>query len=98
MSGTLGAQGALWVLSLLVMRQLQPGDYGLVGIVTVFFSFCRTVQDAGLGPAIVQSPNLTRRTLNSTFWFFVIVGVFLAAASFMAAPLLGHLKGEARFP
>lgn len=98
MSGTLGAQGALWVLSLLVMRQLQPGDYGLVGIVTVFFSFCRTVQDAGLGPAIVQSPNLTRRTLNSTFWFFVIVGVFLAAASFMAAPLLGHLKGEARLP
>src|ERR1700693_854457 len=65
MSGTFGAQGALWVLSLLVMRVLQPGDYGLIGIIAVFFSFCRTVQDAGLGAALVQAPNLTRRILNA---------------------------------
>lgn len=98
MSGTLGAQGALWVLSLLVMRLLQPADYGVVGVVTVFFSFCRTVQDAGLGPAIVQRPELNRRILNSTFWFFVIIGALLAVVSFIAAPVLGYLKGESRLP
>lgn len=98
MSGTLGAQGALWILSLLVMRRLQPGDYGLIGIVQVFFAFCRTVQDAGLTAAIVQTPNLNRRLLNAAFWFFVAVGVLLTTAGILAAPLLAHMKGESRLP
>ena len=98
MSGTFGAQGALWVLSLLVMRVLQPGDYGLVGIIAVFFGFCRTVQDAGLGAAIVQTPNLTRRLLNATFWFFIVVSVVLTLGGIVAAPFLGRAKGETRLP
>jgi PST family polysaccharide transporter len=98
MSGTFGAQAALWVLSILVMRVLQPGDYGLVGIVNVFFAFCRNVQDAGLGGAIVQTPNLERRTLNATFWFVMTVGSILTLAGIAVAPLIGHAKGEARLP
>ena len=98
MSGTFGAQGALWVLSLLVMRVLQPGDYGLVGIINVFFGFCRTVQDAGLGAAIVQTPNLNRRILNATFWFFIVISVLLTFGGIVAAPLLGRAKGEVRLP
>jgi teichuronic acid exporter len=98
MSGTFGAQGALWVLSLLVMRVLQPGDYGLVGIIAVFFGFCRTVQDAGLGAAIVQTPNLNRRILNATFWFFIAVSVLLTLGGIVAAPFLGRAKGETRLP
>src|SRR5215472_8361978 len=98
MSGTLGVQGALWAISLLVMRLLQPSDYGLVGIIAVFCGFFRTVQDAGLGPALVQCPKLSRRLLNSTFWFFVITSMLLVAISFISAPLLGHIKGETRLP
>jgi len=98
MSGTLGVQGALWALSLLVMRLLQPSDYGVVGIVAVFFGFFRTVQDAGLGSALIQSPKVNRQLLNSTFWFFVITSILLAAVSFTAAPLLGYMKGETRLP
>src|SRR5215469_2676255 len=98
MSGTLGVQGALWALSLLVMRLLQPSDYGVVGIVAVFFGFFRTGQDAGLGSALIQSPKVNRQLLNSTFWFFVITSILLAAVSFTAAPLLGYMKGETRLP
>jgi teichuronic acid exporter len=98
MSGTFAAQGALWVLSLLVMRVLQPGDYGLVGIIGVFFGFCRTVQDAGLGAAIVQTPNLNRRLLNATFWFFIAVSIVLTVGGIVGAPFLGRAKGEARLP
>jgi O-antigen/teichoic acid export membrane protein len=98
MSGTLGVQGALWALSLLVMRLLQPSDYGLVGIVAVFFGMFRTVQDAGIGPALVQCPTLNRRLLNSAFWFFVITSTLIVAVTFIGAPLLGLLKGETRLP
>lgn len=98
MSSTFGAQGALWVISLLVMRVLQPGDYGLVGIINVFFGFCRTVQDAGLGSAIVQTPNYNRRILNATFWFFIVIGALLTIGGIAAAPLLGRAKGETRLP
>jgi len=97
-SGTFGAQGALWVLSLLVMRVLQPGDYGLVGIINVFFAFCRTVQDAGLGAAIVQTPNLNRRIENAAFWFFIIAGAFLTFGGILASPVLARAKGESRLP
>jgi teichuronic acid exporter len=98
MSGTFGAQGALWVLSILVMRVLQPSDYGLVGIINVFFAFCRTVQDAGLGAALVQAPNLDRRLLNATFWFFNIIGMILTVGGIAASPLLARIKHEDRLP
>jgi O-antigen/teichoic acid export membrane protein len=98
MSGTFGAQGALWIISILVMRVLQPSDYGLVGIITVFFSFCRTVQDAGLGAALVQTPNLSRRVLNATFWFFLTVGALLTLIGIAGAPLLARVKHEDRLP
>lgn len=96
--GTFAAQGVLWLLSLVVMGILQPADYGLVGIINVFFSFCRTVQDAGLSTAIVQRPSVDRRLLSSAFWFFVATGVFLTLAGIGAAPIVAALKAEPRIP
>jgi teichuronic acid exporter len=96
--GTFAAQGVLWLLSLFVMGILQPADYGLVGIIGVFFSFCKTVQDAGLSTAIVQRAELNRRLLSSAFWFFVGTGALLTALAILAAPVVGRMNGDARIP
>jgi len=96
--GTFGGQAALWLLSLAVMGVLQPSDYGLVGIISVFYSYCRTVQDAGLSTAIVQRPELNRKLLSSAFWFYVSVGILLMAVGIVTAPLLGRLYHEPRLP
>lgn len=64
---------------------LQPADYGSVGIV-IFFSSCRTVQDAGLTSAIGQKLDLRHKAVSSAFWFFMGVGMPLTLTAFSAAP------------
>ncbi len=81
--GVFGGQGLLWLVSLFVARLLQPQDYGLLAMATVFLSFCQTLQDAGLGAAVIQSRDTDQRALSTAFWFLCVSGA--------SATLLGVL-------
>ena len=63
----LAGQVVTWAITLIVMRLLSPGDYGLLAMATVFMSFLGLVAEAGLGPALVQAPELNDRTLRRSF-------------------------------
>ena len=77
-------------------RLLTPEDFGLVAMIVVFTGFATLFVDAGFGAALVQRRELEERHLSSVFWLNLTVGLALAAAMALAAPLVASFYGEPR--
>jgi O-antigen/teichoic acid export membrane protein len=54
----LAGQVVTWAITLVVMRLLSPGDYGLLAMASVFIALLLVLAEAGLGPALVQWKDL----------------------------------------
>src|SRR5690554_4279637 len=80
-----------FIVKLILARLLFPEDFGIIGMATVFISFIQVLNDAGMGPAIIQKKNLTEKHLNTVFWTNVFWSLFLyLALSFVVAPLAAN--------
>ena len=62
-------------------RLLEPKDFGLIALASVFTAFVQIFLDQGLGTAIVQRKNLEPEHLDSAFWTNVGTGVVLTTLS-----------------
>jgi teichuronic acid exporter len=87
-------------LKLLLAKFLFPGQFGLVGMATVFTGFVQVLNDLGVGSALVQrkAEDLRKDHFHTAFWTGVIWSVVLflfmsvvvsnGAAYFYHEPLL----------
>ena len=58
-------------------RILEPSEFGVVSVVTVFTAFFAVLSDMGLGTAVIQDKTLTDEDTNDIFSFSVFVSVLL---------------------
>ena len=70
----------IWNLffSAILARLLNPSDYGVVAIITVFTNFFILFADMGIGPAIIQKKELQDVDIDRIFTFTLFLGVGLA--------------------
>lgn len=94
--GVFGGQGLLWLVSLFVARLLDPQDYGLLSMATIFLTFCQSLQDAGLGAAVIQRQDTDQRTLSTAFWFLCVTGASATLLTFFLAPAVAWVFHEPR--
>lgn len=66
------------VITSVLARLLTPADFGVVAIATVLIQFFNTISEAGIGPAIIQRKELTRKEINAIFTFTIILGIILS--------------------
>jgi len=73
-------------------RRLDPGDYGIFGILHFAMSFFRLISDTGLGAALVQKKEAPEEAELSTLWWFQLaLGLTLVGLSFGAVPFLRRI-------
>ncbi len=80
----------------ILARLLDPADFGLVAMVTVFTHFAVMFVDVGLSMATVQRPKITQYQVSNLFWLSLALG---SAISFLVAalsPLIAWIYGEPR--
>lgn len=93
-------RGLLWasaeavgrtVLQTLVLvilsRLLTPGDYGVVGAALIIVGISSIFSQLGVGPAIVQRPDLEPRHLDAAFTLSALFGLLTAGVLCASAPL-----------
>jgi O-antigen/teichoic acid export membrane protein len=94
------AQGVNFIIrvgSLMVIaRLLDPEDFGLVGMVTVFTGVFSMFIDAGLSTVTVQRASITNEQVSTLFWTNMFVGAILWLLTFGAAPILVSFYREPR--
>lgn len=62
-------------ITAVLARLLTPFDFGIVAIATVFITFFNIFTDVGIGPAIIQSKDLTKQDLNYIFSLTCYIGL-----------------------
>jgi PST family polysaccharide transporter len=80
-----------FLVTAILARLLSPGDYGLIGMVTVVTGFLSLFADFGTGMAVIQQKDLREEQLSSVFWFNVALG------SLLCLVLVAISHGAARF-
>jgi PST family polysaccharide transporter len=97
---TLASQAFKFLLSfastMVAARLLTPGDYGLVGMVTVITGLITTLSHMGLSAATVQCAALTHRQVSTLFWANAALGVAMMALVSALAPFIAAFYSEPR--
>lgn len=83
----LGPQAVRFVLFVTLARLLEPSDFGLVAMLTVFMALANVFVDAGFSAALVQRKTLSLDDETSIFALNVFAGCVLAALLCLISPL-----------
>ncbi len=87
------------VVSLIVVailsRCISASAFGTVAIALVILHFLNILADIGIGPAIVQYPELNKRDLDELFTVTLYLGVFLAIVLFFTSNFLSSYYNDA---
>jgi O-antigen/teichoic acid export membrane protein len=83
------ARSAFSVLVLVVLaRLISPADFGVVSAAMIVIAFSAIFAQLGLGPALVQRPELEPRHLRTAFAASVYFGLLLGGIVWVTAPLV----------
>lgn len=69
-------------------RLLDPKEFGLIAMVTVFSNFFLIVNDIGISSAIIQKKDVTEEDLSSGFWVNLVEGLIITGLFFVLAPVI----------
>lgn len=67
---------------------LDPGEYGMVGMLAIFTAIAATLSDSGFTAAITNLKQPTHREYNAVFWFSTLCSLLLYALFYFMAPLI----------
>ncbi len=87
--GKIVTQIMRWAMTFWVIRLLAPEDYGVVAMADVFFSFLTLFIGSLFTPSIIQSKELTVKTLRQIFGMILIVHSSLFALQVFIADFIG---------
>jgi teichuronic acid exporter len=95
--GRVSTQVATWAVTLYVVRILQPEDYGLMALATIFSALFTLVSEIGVGASLVQAQGLTAQRIRQTFGMVILSNALAGAAMSLAvAPLAALFFAEPR--
>lgn len=77
-----------FVIGVILARLLAPEDYGVVGMLAIFFAVAGCFKDCGFGTALVQNKDRTEEDYSTAFIFNVLSSIILFLLFFFAAPLI----------
>lgn len=74
------------IIGIFLARLLDPADYGLVGMITIFSAIAGCLQDSGFTTALINLKAPEHKDYNSVFWFSISMGTGLYMLLFFCAP------------
>jgi teichuronic acid exporter len=85
-----------WSITIVVIRTLTPQDYGLMGMAGVAITYVATVNELGLGAALIQNKDLNDNTIRQIFGLLLILNIGLFLACCLLAPIISSFFNEDR--
>jgi O-antigen/teichoic acid export membrane protein len=82
------SQMLAWACTIIVARLLNPADYGLVGLATVYLGVVTLLSEFGIGTTIVALRTLSRDETAQINTLAILFGAVSFVVSCAAAPLL----------
>lgn len=80
--------GIQFVLGIVLARLLNPYDYGLIAMQSIFFAISGAFVDFGLEGALIQKKECNKTDLNTAFLFSLTMALLMYVLLFLAAPII----------
>jgi O-antigen/teichoic acid export membrane protein len=81
-------QGIGLVLSIILARLLEPKDFGVLAMLSIFVGVAGVFVNSGFGSALIQRQNITREDTSSVFYFNIATALIMALLLVAAAPYI----------
>ena len=82
------SQGQGMIFGIFLARMLSPGEFGLVGMITIFISIAQVFVDSGLSQALVGKQHCTKLDYSTIFWVNIVIGLLTYVIIWLCAPLI----------
>ena len=92
----LSAQTLSWLSTIIVVRFISPGDYGLNSMLEAPMELMMLLSTLGLDVALVQSRKLEKDQFQSAFGWLLAINFLLFLAYFFGGALLANYFNEPR--
>lgn len=76
------------IVTIVLSRILNPEDYGVVAIVTVFVNLSQIFVTAGLGNALIQKKDADKEDFSTMLWINILISSLLYLILFLLAPII----------
>ncbi|MDR4513796.1 lipopolysaccharide biosynthesis protein [Nitrosomonas sp.] len=83
-----------WMVTIIVIRLLNPEDYGLLAMATVFISFLILLNTLGLDAPLVQKKDLTEDERRRIFGVIILANLAIFVGLFLTAPFIAQFFDE----
>lgn len=94
--GQIVTQLLSWTSTLMVVRLLDPADYGLFAMTQAVIAFMQFLNGYGLVSALVQSDSIDEKRLRQAFGLMLLLNGGLALAQIALAPVAASYYQEPR--
>jgi O-antigen/teichoic acid export membrane protein len=88
--GRFSTQGVNFIIGLILARLLSPSDYGVVGMVGIFFAIAQTFIDSGFGSALIRKNDCNDIDFSTAFYFNIIVSLACCVCLSLASPYIAN--------
>jgi len=82
------------IITMVLSRLLEPSQFGIIAIATVFIQFLAMFTNMGIGPAIIQRSDLTNSDLNSIYTLTFVWGGALSILFFLCSWLVSNIYND----
>ena len=90
----ISAQFVSLIVSIILARLLTPDDYGVVGIIAIFFSFANVFISGGFNAALVQKKDADIEDYSSVLFISIISATIVYLLLFLCAPYISQVYGK----
>ena len=89
-----GIQVVGLIIGVILARLLTPEDYGLIGMIAVFFALAMVFVNSGFGAAYIQKKDATETDASTIFYFNIFVSILLYIILWLSAPLIAKFYDQ----
>ena len=89
-----GVQLVQLIIGIILARILMPEDFGLIGILYVFFGLSTVLIDGGFGQGLIKKPNADNKDFSTIFFLNIFLSLILYVILYFSAPLIARFFSQ----
>jgi teichuronic acid exporter len=89
-----GVQLVQLVIGIILARILMPEDFGLIGILYVFFGLSTVLIDGGFGQGLIKKTNADNKDFSTVFFLNIGLSLVLYVILYFSAPLIARFFSQ----
>lgn len=82
------------IIGVILARLLTPADYGLIGMISIFFALAMVFINSGFGTAYIQKKDATETDASTIFFFNIFVSTLFYILLWFSAPLIAKFYDQ----